>query len=250
MNSMLLPTLFPEVDEAEAAASAFHHLSGFTSRSEFNGARSVSAHERRLMSPTFRACFNWEAMLPRLPLHLVVPEWVPAWQSRRTLSYYQWLPPDDIQSCDDLAKLDDFDLILHLIDFSAWRPILAQRFASHMGPPPFDPVSLGLLTLLGRWRNWGWSTLHIELCHPTRGLDYRRRLGFDEPRLPSPSTVRMALNNTPSTVWLQCADSLDGLWAHSHCHHPARRFPPARRQHRHRQPTGRCPFSPALHQDV
>ena len=94
------------------------------------------------------------------------------------------------------------------IDFSAWRPILAQRFASHMGPPPFDPVSLGLLTLLGRWRSWGWSTLHTELCHTTRGLDYRRRFGFDEQRLPSSSTLRMALNNTSASEWLQCADSL------------------------------------------
>ena len=85
---------------------------------------------------------------------------------------------------------------------------MAQRFNSHMGPPPFDPVSLGLLTLLGRWRSWGWSTLHTELCHATRGLDYRHRFGFDEQRLPSPSTLRMALNNTPSFLWLQCADSL------------------------------------------
>ena len=118
------------------------------------------------------------------------------------------MPPDDIQSPADLAKVDDFDLILRLVDFSAWRPILAQRFASHMGPPPFDPLSLGLLTLLGRWRSWGWPTLLTELCHPTRGLDYRRRFGFDDQRLPASSTLRMALNNTPSSLWLQCADSL------------------------------------------
>ena len=39
--------------------------------------------------------------------------------------------------------LDDFDLILRLYDFTAWRPILGQRFASHMGPPPFDPRQPG-----------------------------------------------------------------------------------------------------------
>ncbi len=48
--------------------------------------------------------------------------------------------------------LDDFDLILRLFDFSAWRPILAQRFRSQFGPPPFDPVSLGLAWLLALWR--------------------------------------------------------------------------------------------------
>lgn len=208
MTSLLLPTLFPQLDATTAASGHFHQLSGFTSRAEFTAARSVPAHERRLMNQHFQACFTWEAIRPLLPICLVVPEGVPAWQSRRTRSHYQWLPPDDIRSPADLAQLDDFDLMLRLIDFSAWRPILAQRFASHMGPPPFDPVSLGLLTLLGRWRDWGWATLHTELLHPTRGLDYRRRLGFLEQHLPSPSTLRMALNNTPSSIWLQCADSL------------------------------------------
>lgn len=208
MSSSLLPALFPELDLLKAAASPFHHLNSFVSRPEFKAARALPASQRRLLSPEFRASFTWEAMRPTLPICLVVPEGVPAWQSRHALSHYQWLPPDDIQSPPEVAKLDDFDLLLRLTDFSAWRPILAQRFASQMGPPPFDPVSLGLLTLLGRWRNWGWSTLHTELCHPCRGQDYRRLLGFAAQRLPSPSTLRMALNQTPSSVWLQCADSL------------------------------------------
>ena len=56
------------------------------------------------------------------------------------------------QSGEDLVGLDDFDLILRLYDFSAWRPILGQRFASQCGPPPFDPVSLGLGWLFALWR--------------------------------------------------------------------------------------------------
>ena len=59
--------------------------------------------------------------------------------------------------------LDDFDLILRLFDFSAWRPILGQRFASQYGPPPFDPVSLGLAWLLARWHGWSWPQLVTEL---------------------------------------------------------------------------------------
>lgn len=208
MTSMLLSALFPQLDEVAAANSPFHQLSGFTSRPEFNAARSVPAGQRRLLCQSVQACFTWETILPHLPLCLVAPEGVPAWRPRRTRSSYQWRPPDDVQSPEDLARLDDFDLVVRLIDFSAWRPILAQRFRSHMGPPPFDPVSLGLLTLLGRWRNWGWETLHLELCHASRGHDYRRRFGFSEHDLPSSSTVRMALNHTPASVWLQCADSL------------------------------------------
>ena len=69
-------------------------------------------------------------------------------------------------------------------------------------------MSFGLLTLLGRWRDWDWPTLLTELVNPTRGHDYRRRLGFDAQDLPSLSTPRMALNQTGSRCWLQCADSL------------------------------------------
>ena len=104
--------------------------------------------------------------------------------------------------------LDDFDLILRLYDFSAWRPILGQRFASQYGPPPFDPVSLGLAWLLARWRGWSWPQLVTELRSPERGSGYVRRLGFRPDDLPSVSGFRMALNDTPPAWVLQCADSL------------------------------------------
>jgi hypothetical protein len=208
MSSILIPTLFPQLNQSEAVKSSFHDLTGFSSRSAFKAARSLPADERRLMTEHFQECFTWQAIRPHLPFRLLVPDAVPPWRSRRCRSYYRWLPPDDIQSADDLAGLDDFDLMLRLVDFSAWRPILAQRFTTQLGPPPFDPVSLGLLTLLGRWRDWDWPTLHTELVNPTRGHDYRRHLGFDDQDLPSLSTPRMALNQTNSRYWLQCADSL------------------------------------------
>jgi hypothetical protein len=104
--------------------------------------------------------------------------------------------------------MDDFDLILRLFDFSAWRPILGQRFASQCGPPPFDPVSLGLSWLLARWRGWGWPQLVSELHSPERGQGYSRRLGFCPDDLPSTSTYRMALTATPPAWVVQCADSL------------------------------------------
>lgn len=212
MTSILIPALSSTLNPAQAAASRehlrFHRLTSFSSRQAFKAARSVPADARRLMTEHFRTCFEWQALRPHLPLHLVVPDAVPSWRARRCRSFYHWLPPDDIHSSADLEGLDDFDLILRLFDFSAWRPILAQRFTHYLGPPPFDPVSLGLLALLGRWRNWGWSTLHTELVNPTRGCDYRRRLGFAVQDLPSLSALRMAVNQTPAVVWRQCADSL------------------------------------------
>jgi hypothetical protein len=208
MTSILIPTLFPHLNADVGAHAPFHQLSGFSSRPAFKAARLIAAHERRLMSERFQATFSWQAIRPHLPLCLAVPESIPPWRPRRCRSYYRWLPPHDLDSSTAFAALDDFDLILRLFDFSAWRPILAQRFTNYLGPPPFDPVSLGLLTLLGRWRNWGWSTLYTELLHRSRGHDYRRLLGFESQDLPGLSTVRMAMNQTKASVWRQCADSL------------------------------------------
>jgi len=49
---------------------------------------------------------------------------------------------EDLSSTAELLRLDEFDLVLRLFDFSAWRPCLAQRFRSQYGPPPFDPVCI------------------------------------------------------------------------------------------------------------
>ena len=157
-------------------------------------------------------------MRPLLPLRLLVapsqptdaqqPPTVPVWQPRRCRSYYQWLPPDDLHSARDLCGLDDFDLILRLYDFAAWRPILGQRFASQLGPPPFDPVSLGLAWCLAHWQGWTWPQLLTELHSPERGAGYLRRLGFQPQDPPAEATLRLALDQTHLAWLVQCADSL------------------------------------------
>jgi hypothetical protein len=125
------------------------------------------------------------------------------------------LPPEQTLAADDLQGLDDFDLVLRLFDFGAWRPLLAQRFRSHMGPPPFDPVTIGLAALLARYKGWGWPTLLTELHSAERGAGYCRRLGFAPHDLPCASTFRMALHDTHQAWILQCADSLaSSLMAH------------------------------------
>lgn len=198
--------------------SPFQRLVGLT-RSLLRDTRNLPAAERRLLTPYFRETFAWSAVRPLLPLRLLVaptqpgaeadqPASLPVWQPRRCRSYYQWLPPDEIHSAQDLLGLDDFDLILRLYDFTAWRPILGQRFASQFGPPPFDPVSLGLLWCLAVWRDWDWPTLLTELHSSERGLGYLRRFGFRPEDLPAESTVRCALGHTPLPRLMQCADSL------------------------------------------
>ncbi len=178
------------------------------SRPELLATRDLPAAERRLLVPHFVSLFQWSAIRPLLPFPLAVPPGVPPWRPRRCRSHYLWLPPDDLQSAADLPGLDDFDLVLRLFDFSPWRPILAQRFHSPYGPPPFDPVSIGLLFLLARWRNWSWPQVLTELYSPERGPGYCRRLGFRQDDLPRSSTLRMALQNTPVEHLRLCADSL------------------------------------------
>lgn len=187
--------------------SPFHSLMSL-SRTDLKASRGLPAAQRRQLTDHFVDLFRWEAIQPLLPLRPGPLPDVAAWQPRQYRSHYVWLLPDDIQSAADFQGLDDFDLVLRLFDFSAWRPILAQRFASHLGPPPFDPVSLGLSMLLARFRGWSWSTLVTELHSAERGPGYCRRLGFTPDDIPAQSTFRMALNNTTAEVFLQCADSL------------------------------------------
>ncbi len=216
MSSILVPapTELQVVTGILVPTSPFHHLVGL-SRHDLAATRDIPAAERRLLVQDFRTSFRWEAIKPHLPLRLCIPAGVPPWQPRRCRSYYRWLPPDDIRSSKDLEGLDDFDLGLRLFDFTPWRPILGQRFHSQFGPPPFDPVSIGLAILLARCKGWEWSDLRTELCSRERGLGYCRRLGFDPEDLPSESTFRMATGDTGEACFLQCADSLaQGLMAY------------------------------------
>lgn len=187
--------------------SPFHDLLGL-SRSEMAASRGLEAPERRLLTKHFVDTFQWTTVYSMLPLRLVVPASVPSWRPRRCRSYYRWIPPEETLTAEDLQGLDDFDLVLRLFDFSPWRPILAQRFCSHMGPPPFDPVTIALGALLARWKGWSWPTLLTELHSSERGTGYCLRLGFVTSDLPCESTFRMAVHDTKDP-WVQlCADSL------------------------------------------
>jgi hypothetical protein len=157
MTSLWVPAPTPAqvLTEAHLPDSPFHQLLGFT-RAQLRDTRAIPAAARRLWLPNFVATFRWEAVRLLLPLRLVVaptqpaagqdqPATPPVWQPRACRSHYVWLPPEDILAESPAAwqGLDDFDLILRLFDFSAWRPILGQRFASQFGPPPFDLSRVG-----------------------------------------------------------------------------------------------------------
>ena len=216
MSLVLVPSLEPP-EPLDLSESPFQRL-GSPARSELAARRDTPAAERRLLSAPFREAFRWESLRSHLPLRLEYPSQVRPWQARCCRSYYVWRPPEDTlcESSADLAKLDDFDLVLRLFDFSPWRPILGQRFSSHLGPPPFDPVSLGLAWLLVSWRNWDWSKLLTELHSIERGRGYCWHLGFEPEDLPAESTFRCGLANTSLDWFIQCEDSLlRGLMAYA-----------------------------------
>ena len=206
MNTIWIPAT-PLVPAVAVPDSPFHTLTGF-SKAELAATRQLSAAERRLLLPHFVELFRWEAIQPLLPLRLPTPGDPPPWVGRRCRSHYQWLPSQDLASSAALAGLDEFDLMLRLFDFSAWRPYFAQRFKSQFGPPPFDPLSLGLAAFLAVYQGWDWERLASELRSPERGQGYCRRLGIDPMDVPSPSTLRMALANTQLDWLTACQTSL------------------------------------------
>jgi len=206
MTPVLIPTM-EQPAPLRVPDSPFRRLTAL-SRADLAATREIAAAERRSLQPTFVQTFTWEALRPLLPLRLDLPPTAPVWRARTCRSHYVWLPPEDLQSPEAWQGLDNFDLVLRLFDFSPWRPLLGKRFSSNLGPPPFDPVSLGLAWLMARWRNWDWSTLHTELHSPERGRGICLRLGLDSEDIPAESTFRCALSNTPPEWLLSCEDSL------------------------------------------
>ena len=214
MNTQRVPAT-PIVPAFSVPDSPFQSLASF-SRADLAATRALPAAERRLLIPNFVALFRWEAIQPLLPLQLPTPGDPPPWAGRWCRSYYRWQPSPDLLSSADLTGVDEFDLTLRLFDFSPWRPYFAQRFRSQFGPPPFDPVSLGLAAFLAVYQGWDWERLEKELSSPERGQGYCCRLGFDPIDLPSPSTFRMALANTQLDWLAACQTSLAlGLMAYS-----------------------------------
>jgi hypothetical protein len=189
------------------ADNAFRILQSLP-RTEFARSREVPAAQRRLLTPGYVQAFHWEAIRPRLPFRPRRMGQTASWAGRECRSYYRWLPPDEIRSAADLSGLDDFDLALRLVDFTPWRAYFAQRFKSQFGPPPFDPLSIGLAGILAVAREWDWDRLVTELHSPERGAGYCLRLGFAPHDLPCPSTFRMAYRHTRLDWFQACQDSL------------------------------------------
>ncbi len=130
------------------AHSPFQSLPRLT-RAELAESCTRPAAERRLQLPHFVETFRWESIRPLLPLQLPTPGEAPVWCGRVCRSYYQWWGIDDLPTSAEVLRLDEFDLLLRLFDFSPWRPYPGPALPQPVWSPAFRSVEFGTGHLAG-----------------------------------------------------------------------------------------------------
>lgn len=160
----------------------------------------LSASQKRAEHLAFVATWSLQALLPALPLVLpLLPgeESLPPSPKPRYLSAYRYPGPERLLDAltdptrpTTLASLSDFELALHLVDFSALERPLAQVYLpSPKGQTPYHPVSLFLCLCLRREQHLGWRALARLLCSE-HGAAWRGLFGFRQGQSPSASGLR------------------------------------------------------------
>ncbi len=149
----------------------------------------LSAVQKRAQQPLLAATWALAALVPAGPLRFPVEAPPPPVPKRRYRSAY--VPPDPAALIGaDLAALSDFELALHVIDFSPLEPLLAAAYRpSRKGQVPFHPVSLFLCVCLRRELAWSWRRL-AGLLASAHGAGWRAHCGFQAGATPSASGLR------------------------------------------------------------
>ena len=145
----------------------------------------------RTQDPEFVRSCRFSALQDRLPLRWPRPPETPPSPKKSYRSHYRYLGWEDLQDEVEWATVDDFDLLLRLIDFSPFRDVLAERLGwrSAKGKVPFDPISLFLLTLWQIVNGWSRAQSLRNLRKP-RYVDYVERFGFRDGIFPSEGGLR------------------------------------------------------------
>ncbi|TLM98147.1 hypothetical protein FDZ71_17505, partial [bacterium] len=142
--------------------------------------------ELRAQDRLFVTQCSLQGLRARLPLCWPAPPRTPPSPKRAYRSAYMYLGWQDLQDLTACQRYSDFDLLLRLVDFSALRPVLAQRlgWTSARGWKPFDPVSVFLL--LGWQITNGWNrTQTLRNLRDPRYADYAQRFGFHDGCFPT-----------------------------------------------------------------
>jgi hypothetical protein len=149
-----------------------------------------SAIAKRAESPLLPLLFSAQALLPRLPLPFPRDADCPPSPKTRYRSAYHYPGPQALLEEGKLATMSDFQICLHLLDFSPMRDELARIYRpSHKGQAPFDPVSMALSVCLRREKRLSWNATST-LLKSEEGAPWRRLFGFAEGQTPSASGLR------------------------------------------------------------
>jgi len=135
-------------------------------------------------------CSLW-GLQGRLPLRWPTPPKVPPSPKQRYRSQYVYQGWDGLLDLAAWGHLSDFDLVLHLVDFSGLRSVLAQRlgWTSARGWCPFDPVSMFLLQGWQIVNGWSRAETLCKLADP-RYADYAALFGFEDSIYPTEGGMR------------------------------------------------------------
>ncbi len=179
-TGLLLPT------QPEPASAPI--LGPLTGPAAEGAARSAIA--KRAESPLLPLLFSAQALLPRLPLPFPSDPGCPPSPKRRYRSAYHYPGPQALLEEGKLEAMTDFQVSLHLIDFSPMREELARIYRpSQKGQVPFDPVSMALSVCLRTEKRLSWNATST-LLKSEEGAAWRRLFGFAEGQTPSASGLR------------------------------------------------------------
>lgn len=147
--------------------------------------------EKRTQDVQFISVCSLAGLQSRLPLRWPTPPGTPPSPKKSYRSGYVYAGWEGLGDPASWEPLDEFDILLRLVDFSGLRPVLAQLLGwrTGRGQQPFDPVSIFLLVgwqLINRWNRA--ETLR-KLQQP-RYADTARRFGFREGVYPSEGALR------------------------------------------------------------
>ena len=152
-------------------------------------------------------------LFERLPLRWPRPAQTRPSPKLSYRSHYQYPGWDELEDPACWGDLDDFELLLRLVDFSGLRDVLAEQlgWVSAKGQVPFDPVSLFLLTLWQIVNDWSRAETLRNLRKP-RNADFARLFGFQNEVYPREGGLRHFLTvlGENSTVQDECVSVAQG----------------------------------------
>ena len=155
---------------------------------------SQTPSQTRSQDVEFVATCSFSGLRASLPLRWPTPSGTPPSPKKQYRSWYTYPGYEKLNEPVTWETLPWFEVLLHLMDFSGLRPVLAQQLAwrSARGQVPFDPVSLFLL--LGWQLSNGWNRAKTlrKLADP-RYADLAHLFGFQPGQHPTEGGLRYFL---------------------------------------------------------